>query len=148
MHFSSWGGGRRGANQTSFQPKLVSSLERGGGYRSSPPPQTSNLGKWQPRGSETTVLTCPGSAPRKRARHGQTPVRWAAAHPGQDRRLPSVVTHSRLQRATSVHNQRWGSSSKTAPGSLSTGSPAGRTPPHGNGSLYSKANVRVGKCAA
>ena len=37
----------------------------------------------------------------------------------------------------------WGSSSKTAPGSLSTGSPAGRTPPHGDGSMYSQANVRV-----
>ena len=36
-----------------------------------------------------------------------------------------------------------GSSSKTAPGSLSTGSPAGRTPPHGDGSMYSQANVRV-----
>ena len=30
---------------------------------------------------------------------------WAAAHPGQDRRLPSVVTHSRLQRATSVRSR-------------------------------------------
>ena len=29
------------------------------------------------------------------------------------------------------------------PGSLSTGSPAGRTPPHGDGSMYSQANVRV-----
>ena len=36
----------------------------------------------------------------------------------------------------------WGSSSKTAPGSLSTGSPAGRTPPHGDGSMYSQANER------
>ena len=42
----------------------------------------------------------------------------------------------------------WGSSSKTAPGSLSTGSPAGRTPPHRDGSMYSHANVRAGKCAA
>ena len=39
----------------------------------------------------------------------------------------------------------WGSSSKTAPGSLSTGSPAGRAPPHGDGSMYSQANVRAGK---
>ena len=39
----------------------------------------------------------------------------------------------------------WGSSSKTAPGSLSTGSPAGRTPPHGDGSMYCQANVRAGK---
>ena len=37
---------------------------------------------------------------------------------------------------------------KTAPGSLSTGSPAGRSPPHGDGSMYSQANVRAGKCAA
>ena len=61
-------------------------------------------------------------------------VRWAAAHPGQDRRLPS--------------DQGWGSSSKTAPGSLSTGSPTGRTPPHGHGSMNSQANEKVGKCAA
>ena len=39
----------------------------------------------------------------------------------------------------------WRSSSKTAPGSLSTGSPASRTPPHGDGSMYSQANVRAGK---
>ena len=32
-------------------------------------------------------------------------VRWAAAHPGQDPRLPSVVTHSRLQPATSVRSR-------------------------------------------
>ena len=31
-------------------------------------------------------------------------VRWAAAQAGQDRRLPSVATHSRLQRATSVRS--------------------------------------------
>ena len=31
-------------------------------------------------------------------------VKWAAAQPGQDRRLPSVATHSRLQRATSVRS--------------------------------------------
>ena len=42
----------------------------------------------------------------------------------------------------------WGSSSNTVPGSLSTGSPAGRTTPHGDGSMYSQANVRAGKCAA
>ena len=73
-------------------------------------------------------------------------VNCAAAHPGQDRRLPSVATHSRLWRATSV---RSGVGivfkKKTAPGSLSTGSLAGRTPPHGDGSMYSQANVRAGK---
>ena len=32
-------------------------------------------------------------------------VRWAAAQPGQHRRLPSVATHSRLLRATSVRSR-------------------------------------------
>ena len=43
----------------------------------------------------------------------------------------------------------WGSSSKTASGSLSTGSPAGRTPlleKRRDGSMYSQAYVRAGKC--
>ena len=73
-------------------------------------------------------------------------VKWAAAHRGQDLRLPSVVTHSRLQRATSVRS-RVGVvfKKKAAPGSLSTGSPAGRTPPHGDGSMYGQGNVRAGK---
>ena len=39
----------------------------------------------------------------------------------------------------------WGSSSKTAPGSLSTGSPPGRTLPHKDGSMHSQANGRAGK---
>ena len=72
-------------------------------------------------------------------------VKWAAAHPGQDRRLPSVVTHSYASSGRPASDLGWGSSSKTAPGSLSNGSPAGRTPPHGDGSMYSQANVREGK---
>ena len=42
-----------------------------------------------------TVLTCPGMRPGEQARLVKTvkiQVRWAAAHPGQDRRLPGVVT--------------------------------------------------------
>ena len=62
-------------------------------------------------------------------------VRWAAAQPRQDRRQGSS--------GRPASDLGWGSSSKTAPGSLSTGSPAGRTPPHGDGSMYSQANVRV-----
>ena len=61
-------------------------------------------------------------------------VTWAAAHPGQDRQLPRVATHSRLQRATSVRS-RVGLVLEDGSGSLSTGSPAGRTPPHGDGSM-------------
>ena len=63
--------------------------------------------KWPPRGTWTTVFTFAGSAPRDQARLVKTvniQVRWAAAHLGQDRRLSSVVTHSRLQRATSVRS--------------------------------------------
>ena len=41
-----------------------------------------------------------------------------------------------------------GSSSKTAPGSPSTGSPARRAHPHGDGSMCSRANVGVGKGGA
>ena len=47
-------------------------------------------------------------APGKQARLVKTvnvQVKWAAPHPGQDRRLPSVVTHSRLKRATSVRSR-------------------------------------------
>ena len=50
------------------------------------------------------------------------------------------MTHSRLQRVTSVRSGVGRLSSKTAPGS-----PAGRTPPHGDGSMYSQAKVRAGK---
>ena len=32
-------------------------------------------------------------------------VRWAAVHPGQDRRLPGLVTHSRLWQATSARSR-------------------------------------------
>ena len=48
-------------------------------------------GKWSPRGTGTTVLTFAGSAPRQQARLVKTvkiQVKWAAALPGQDRRLP------------------------------------------------------------
>ena len=36
-----------------------------------------------------------------------------------------------------------GDQGNLAPGSLSTGSPAGRTPLHGDGSMYSQAYVRI-----
>ena len=54
-----------------------------------------------------------------------------------------------LKAQTSYGDLGWGSSSKTAPGSLSTGSPAGRTPllkKRRDGSMYSQAYVRAGKC--
>ena len=71
-----------------------------------------------------------------------TQVKWAAAHPGQDRRLPSVATHSRLQRATSVRSRV---RIVLEDDSGVAGSRAGCIPPHGDGSMYSQANVRAGK---
>ena len=53
--------------------------------------------------------------------------------------------HSGEMVGSSALDLGWRSSSKTAPGSLSTGSRAGRTPPHGDGSMYSQAYVRAGK---
>ena len=47
-------------------------------------------GKWPPRGTATTVLTYPRSAPRgtgKAGENGQHSGEMGAAHPGQDRRL-------------------------------------------------------------
>ena len=54
-----------------------------------------------------------------------------------------VWWHTRGSSKRPALDQGWGSSSKTAPGSPSTGSPAGRAPPHGDGSMYSQAHVRV-----
>ena len=74
-------------------------------------------------------------------------VRWAAAHPGQDRRLPGVVTHSKALSGFRL-DQGWRSSSKTALGSLSTGSPAGHSLPlkkRRDGSMYSQAYVKAGR---
>ena len=56
-------------------------------------------GKWPPRGTGTTVLTYPRSAPRgtgKAGENGQNSGEVGGSSAGQDRRLPTVVTHSRL----------------------------------------------------
>ena len=103
--------------------------------------------KWPPRGTGTTVLTYPGSAPMQQARLVKTvkvQVKWAAAHRGQDRRLPVVVTHSRLQRATSAPSTV-GIVLEDGSGVAINWSPAGCTPPHGDSSMYSQANIRAGK---
>ena len=68
----------------------------------------------------------------------------AAAHPGQDRRLPGAATHSGPWRASA--RSRVGIRKNPAPGSLSTGSLADRTPlllKRGDGSMYSQAHVRA-----
>ena len=74
-------------------------------------------------------------------------VRWAAAHPGQDRRLPGVVTHSRLQRVTArswvgiVLEDGSGVTIDWVTGrSFSSAEKATRR------SMYSQAYVRAGRC--
>ena len=92
-----------------------------------------------------TVLTYPECAQvtGRLVRTVNIQVKWAAAHPGQDRRLPGVVTHSRPWRAPA---RSWVGTTKVAPESLSTGSPAGRTlllSMWGDGSMYSQVYVRA-----
>ena len=70
--------------------------------------------------------------------------RWGGRQLSLDKTVGSRVwRHTQGSSGRPAPDLGWGSSSKTAPGSLSTGSPAGRTPPHGDGSMYSQANVRV-----
>ena len=54
-------------------------------------------------------------------------VWWAAAQPGQDRRFPGVVTHPRPWRAPAQTGVAIQVNFTLTSGSLSTGSPAGRT---------------------
>ena len=69
--------------------------------------------------------------------------RWDGRQLSLDKTVGSRVwRHTQGSSGRPASDLGWGSSSKTAPGSLSTGSPAGRTPPHGDGSMYSQANVR------
>ena len=62
----------------------------------------------------------------------------------EDKEFKEAVKNARNSSGRPASDLGWRSSSKTAPGSLSTGSPAGRPPPHGNGSMYSQANVKAG----
>ena len=92
------------------------------------------------RQSSSTLEVRPGEQARL-VKTVKMQVRWAAAQPGQDRRLPGVATHSRLQQATSVRS-RVGIVLEDGSGVAIDWSPACRTPPHGDGSMYSQANVR------
>ena len=71
-------------------------------------------------------------------------VKWAAAQLGQDRRLPIVVTLSRLQRVTSARS-RVGIVLEDGSGVAIDWVTRWSSPPHGDGSMYSQANVRAGK---
>ena len=99
-------------------------------------------GKWPPSGTGTTVLTYPRSAPRGTGKAGENGQHSGGVGGSSAWTRPSAPECGDTLKAL-AGDQRPISSSKTAPGSLSTGSPAGRTPPHGDGSMYSQANVRV-----
>ena len=72
--------------------------------------------------------------------------RWNGRQLTLDKTVGSRVWwHTQGSSGRPASHLEWRSSSKTAPGSLSTGSTAGRTPPHGDGSMYSQANVRAVK---
>ena len=111
-------------------------------------------GKWPPRGTGTTVLTfpCPSQpcfGSSKGARQGnrqgwwkRSIFRWDGRHLTLDQTVGSQVwRHTQGSSGRPASDRGWGSSSKTAPGSLSTGSPARRAPPRRDGSMYSQANV-------
>ena len=103
-------------------------------------------GKWPPRGTGTTVLTYPRSAPRGTGKAGENGQHSGEVGGSSAWTRPSAPECGDTLKALAgrpASDLGWRSSSKTAPGSLSTGSPAGRTPPHGDGSMYSQANVRV-----
>ena len=94
----------------------------------------------------TTVLTYPRSAPRgtgKAGENGQTSGEVGGSSAWTRPSAPECGDTLKAPAGRPASDLEWRSSSKTAPGSLSTGSPAGRTPPHGDGSMYSQANVRV-----
>ena len=112
-------------------------------------------GKWPPRGTVTAVLTypCP-SQPCFGGSEGRARVTGKAGENGQNsgagRQLTLEKTvGSRVWRHNQGSSGRpasdpGGDQGNLAPGSLSTGSPAGRAPPHGDGSMYSQAYVRPG----
>ena len=109
------------------------------------------------RGTDRHHLSLPNSQPcfggskglRQGNRQGwwkRSKFMWNGRQLTLDKTIGSRVWwHTQGSSGRPASDLGWGSSSKTAPGSLSTGSPAGRTPPHGDGSMYSQANVRAGK---
>ena len=104
-------------------------------------------GKWPPRGTGTTVLTYPRSALRYQARlvkNGQNSGEMDGSSPWTRPSAPECGDTLQALAGDQRPTLGWGSSSKTVWRSLSTGSPAGRTPPHGDGSMYSQANVMAG----
>ena len=112
--------------------------------------------KWSPRGTGMTVLTypCPTASRVSVAVRECARVTGKAGENGQySGNRAAVLTldktvGSRVWRHTQGSSKRpalvWGGDQgNLAPGSLSTGSPAGRTPLHGDGSMCNQAHVRI-----
>ena len=99
--FTSWGGTRRGGKDelTSCRGTVQSA------WRKPPVRRKGGRAGLPARVSGRSVVRGPQSSPTLEVRLGEQArlvktvkikVRWAAAQPGQDRRLPSVATHSGL----------------------------------------------------
>ena len=110
--------------------------------------------KWSPRGTGTTVLTypCP-SHPCFGGSKGCARVTGKACENGQhlgeqlslDKTVGSECGDTLKALASDQRLILGVDQGNLAPESLSTGSPTGRTPPHGDGSVYSQAYVKAGK---
>ena len=72
-------------------------------------------------------------------------VRWAAAQPGQDRRAPGCGDHTQGSSGRPASDLGVGIVLEDGSGvAIDWVHPAGRTPPHADGSMYSHTNVRAG----
>ena len=107
--------------------------------------RSARKGKWPPRGTGMTVLTYPRSAPRGTGKAGENGQHSGEVGGSSAWTRPSAPRCGDTQGSSGrpASDLGWRSSSKTAPGSLSTGSQVGRAPLHRDGSMYSQANVRV-----
>ena len=98
-HLGCWGGTCRGGRMNEH-PAVVTSSRRGKNLqlvarRAGLPARVSGRHVVRGRQSSPTLEVRLGEQARL-VKTVKIQVKWAAAQPGQDRRLPSVVTHSRL----------------------------------------------------
>ena len=101
-------------------------------------------GKWPPRGTGTAVLTDPGSAPWGTGKAGENGQNSGEVGGSSAWTRPSAhECGDTLGALAGDHRPIQGGGRIRRRGSPSTGSPAGRTPPHGDGSMYSQANERM-----
>ena len=105
-------------------------------------------GKWPPRGTGTTVLTYPGSAPWRTGKAGENCQNSGEMGGSSAWTRPSAPECGDTLKALAGDQrpiQRGDRPRRRLRGRCRLGSPASRTPPHGGGSMYRQANVRAGK---